>query len=237
MDPYLVLGVRHECTAEEVKDRFRTLAMQVHPDHGGDELAFIRVSNAYKQILREMRLRPRSSAGPRAEKPATMRDPRAAAGRTVRTADPNFSPDVVLLPKPPNPEWAAELVVADPDSAVGSSPPKRESARLQDPNLNWFGTLDNAPPLEKSHWVVRWARAGFVAMILYIMICVVAAGPLLIFAIYSPDITPGSDLRSSTFGLAALIITTITPILPSVWLANKYVAPFGHRRHRHRNHS
>ena len=46
-DPYSILGVGSEATAEEIKKAYRTLALQHHPDKGGDPNKFRAVSIAH----------------------------------------------------------------------------------------------------------------------------------------------------------------------------------------------
>lgn len=49
-DALRVLDLQHTATAEEIKKRYRKLAMQHHPDTGGDVEQFKRVSNAYRVL-------------------------------------------------------------------------------------------------------------------------------------------------------------------------------------------
>src|SRR5262245_27741748 len=60
MRPHEVLGVPEWATAEEVKQRFRELALLHHPDHGGDPHEFMRIKIAYDELLR---LRGEQAAG------------------------------------------------------------------------------------------------------------------------------------------------------------------------------
>ena len=53
MDPYVTLGVRRNCTRDQVKAAFRAKVRIAHPDRGGDEQAFIALCAAYKQVLQE----------------------------------------------------------------------------------------------------------------------------------------------------------------------------------------
>jgi curved DNA-binding protein CbpA len=48
-----VLGLHRGATVEEIKARFRELALQHHPDRGGDAAAFQRVKDAYDSALRD----------------------------------------------------------------------------------------------------------------------------------------------------------------------------------------
>lgn len=54
MDPYRTLGVSKGCNREDVKEAFRLRVQHVHPDHGGEDLSFIRLRMAYEQILAEL---------------------------------------------------------------------------------------------------------------------------------------------------------------------------------------
>ena len=47
MDYYSILGVNRNATPEEIKKAYRKLAMQHHPDRGGDQEQFKRVTEAY----------------------------------------------------------------------------------------------------------------------------------------------------------------------------------------------
>jgi curved DNA-binding protein len=48
MDHYTTLGVSRTATQDEIKKAFRILAMQHHPDKGGDLAKFQEISNAYE---------------------------------------------------------------------------------------------------------------------------------------------------------------------------------------------
>lgn len=51
MDLYLTLGIPRNATREEIKNAYRKLAMEHHPDRGGDPIKFNIVSEAYKVLL------------------------------------------------------------------------------------------------------------------------------------------------------------------------------------------
>lgn len=49
-DPWDILGVQRDASAEEIKAAYRRLAKDHHPDKGGDPDRFIRIQNAYQQL-------------------------------------------------------------------------------------------------------------------------------------------------------------------------------------------
>lgn len=55
MDPYLELEVLIDATEEEIKIKFRSLAMIHHPDKGGDEEKFKRIKEAYELLTDPIR--------------------------------------------------------------------------------------------------------------------------------------------------------------------------------------
>ncbi len=59
-DPYMILGLRKDCSDDEVKRRFRELARILHPDTSscqGTEFLFLLVNLSYEHIARERRWR------------------------------------------------------------------------------------------------------------------------------------------------------------------------------------
>ena len=50
MDHYKTLGVARSASAEDIKKAFRKLAMQYHPDRGGDEARFKEIQAAYEVL-------------------------------------------------------------------------------------------------------------------------------------------------------------------------------------------
>jgi len=50
-DPWQVLGIERTADAEAVKARYRELAHQHHPDHGGDATTMARINQAYHEAV------------------------------------------------------------------------------------------------------------------------------------------------------------------------------------------
>ena len=55
MDPYEILGLQKNVnfTLEELKDKYKAIAIKVHPDKGGSEQLFLLVTNCYKKLVEE----------------------------------------------------------------------------------------------------------------------------------------------------------------------------------------
>jgi len=60
---WAVLGVTRDVTEDDLKLAYRKRALETHPDHGGDPVAFRRVLDAYKDARRRLR-RPRRRPAP-----------------------------------------------------------------------------------------------------------------------------------------------------------------------------
>lgn len=57
LDPYQVLGVRKQFTWDELKDAYRAKAKEVHPDKGGSHEIFNLVTNCFKELAAEYKMR------------------------------------------------------------------------------------------------------------------------------------------------------------------------------------
>jgi hypothetical protein len=150
MDPYHALGIRRGCTREEAKQAFRARAWQAHPDRGGAEPDFIRLSTAYNQIIAELAGNPSAGTGDNTRSRPSARaaargSPSRADGRggsprpgpekrPRKPPDPRWKPDLIIAedrpgraraPQPLDPDWAPDLVLLDdaPCGAGGGLPP------------------------------------------------------------------------------------------------------------------
>ena len=49
-DPYSVLGIDNGASMAEIKKAYRRLSMKMHPDRGGDEAEFVKLTKAYQAL-------------------------------------------------------------------------------------------------------------------------------------------------------------------------------------------
>ena len=56
-DPYKILGISRDATKNDIKKAYRKLAVEYHPDKGGDENKFKQVSEAYSILADENKKR------------------------------------------------------------------------------------------------------------------------------------------------------------------------------------
>lgn len=57
LDPYQVIGVGKKFSWEELKEAYRTRAMQVHPDKGGNQEVFNLVTHCFKELAQEYKMK------------------------------------------------------------------------------------------------------------------------------------------------------------------------------------
>lgn len=57
LDPYQVLGVRKNFTFDELKDAYRNIARVVHPDKGGTDQLFQMVTDCFRTLAKEYKMR------------------------------------------------------------------------------------------------------------------------------------------------------------------------------------
>lgn len=53
IDPYKILGVSKNFTLDQLKEAYKKIALQVHPDRGGTEYMFKLVTTCYKELAKE----------------------------------------------------------------------------------------------------------------------------------------------------------------------------------------
>jgi hypothetical protein len=66
IDPYTVLGVKRDASADDIRDAFHQKSKKHHPDHGGDDWAFRVVVHAYNLITSGAALELSRSLDPKA---------------------------------------------------------------------------------------------------------------------------------------------------------------------------
>ena len=57
VDPYKLFGLTKDFSLDELKTKFKTLAMTTHPDKGGSEQLFMLVINAFKKLVEDYNIR------------------------------------------------------------------------------------------------------------------------------------------------------------------------------------
>jgi DnaJ-class molecular chaperone len=57
-DPYEILGLASTATSSEIDKAYKRACMRFHPDRGGTNEDFIRISKAYKALKRRMNVCP-----------------------------------------------------------------------------------------------------------------------------------------------------------------------------------
>jgi|GEM_PF-916400 len=62
-NPYDVLGISSDASAEEIKSKYKSLAQQHHPDKGGDEEIFKRIKSAYEILIDPVRRKQYDTTG------------------------------------------------------------------------------------------------------------------------------------------------------------------------------
>ncbi len=148
-DPFELLGVGRDATADQVRAARRLLAKDHHPDHGGDEHAMRVVNEAAATALRAIEQRSRGLDEPtiHAEPAgaAEQESPRPsdlaadARGRVVRDT-PSFTVEAL-----PVETFEALLVVASwLGEVLDDEPPYRLDTYLHEPFDCWCG-LDVVP--------------------------------------------------------------------------------------------
>jgi hypothetical protein len=179
MDPYQTLGVAKGCASAELKEAFRNKALEAHPDRGGDAAEFVRLREAYDQIVGEMTRKPplgvvarspeqsyradalRNQPDPDWEPDLIVLDEPLPRVRPVRPPEPGWEPDLVVrdepLPRirparPRNSNWEPELVVSGNEIAQvpKSSARKRDPKVLDQKYIGWMRGVVKRTPADGS---------------------------------------------------------------------------------------
>jgi hypothetical protein len=143
-DPYMVLGVPADATAEDLAAARRRLAMTLHPDVGGDPQAMQALNAAYDDAVRRLEHPPAREAAPAPTPPApaTPATPAPTSTRLhgVQFDQPSFTIDVL-----PVEAFEALLVVASwMGEVLVDDPPYLLEVFLHDPAPCWC-RLDLVP--------------------------------------------------------------------------------------------
>lgn len=89
LDPYQVLGVSKDCTWDELKTAYRAAAKLVHPDRGGSEQLFNLVTECFRKLAYEYKMKlsnrqhhelKREATGYYADRPVATRAPADIVG-------------------------------------------------------------------------------------------------------------------------------------------------------------
>jgi curved DNA-binding protein CbpA len=92
MDAYGILGVSRDATHDEIVAAYRKLSKKHHPDAGGRARDFIRINNAYRQVIKDFEAR--RHAGKSTTRPASGDSGGGSPpGTDTNTAFWEFDPD------------------------------------------------------------------------------------------------------------------------------------------------
>lgn len=144
-DPYVLLGVAPTATAAELAAARRRLALQVHPDLGGDGDAMQALNWAYDEALRRLTDPPAPESAPTGPPTSAPRSARGMrfdrrAARHVQHDAPSFTMDVL-----PVEAYEALLVVTSwMGEVLVDDPPYVLEVFLHDPSPCWC-RLDLVP--------------------------------------------------------------------------------------------
>lgn len=118
-DPFAILGVGPDATLDELSAARRRLAMQMHPDRGGDERRMRDINRAYDDaVARRGAQAAPAPPGAEGSRPRRASTPSRAAGRRVAHDSPSFV--IELLPAEAFEallvvaSWIGEVLVDDP---------------------------------------------------------------------------------------------------------------------------
>ena len=131
-DPFAVLGLPRSATIEEVRAARRRLALEVHPDAGGDDRRMQEVNAAFDAAIAHLTGRRPLDAGPDRASPP----PRAEPDRPGRTGQSRTRPTV---------EWRRGVQHDAPSFVVEALPAEAFEALLV--VTSWIGeVITDDPP-------------------------------------------------------------------------------------------
>jgi hypothetical protein len=142
IDPYRTLGVRKDCSREELKDAFRAKAQVLHPDRGGAPAAFIELREAFDQVCRELDKRPTTPIVQPRKRPA-------GSDRARGQPDPDWDPDLIVRDEPlprirparrRDPDWQPEVILLDEPNPSGR-PQTRDAGSSSQEYVGWLRRL------------------------------------------------------------------------------------------------
>ncbi len=196
MDPYQTLGVPKDCTHEELKEAFRARARLVHPDRGGEPAAFIRLRQAYDQIINEFGRRPPGPIGETSARP-DRQDPRPkqpdptwesdlifidevpTRTRPPGSPDPNWKPDLILFdeepprgrcPDSPDPNWEPDLILLDDEPRHGRFPEPRDPLIARQNYIGWLTRFSAQSQREDAISDARWLTISGVLVLFSVIL-------------------------------------------------------------------
>ena len=204
MDPYQVLGVSRRCGPEELKEAFRTKALFAHPDRGGDDGDFIRLRQAYDQIVSELKRKPSPSTG------SSWGDTHSGFHR--QEPDPNWEPDLIVLDeplprvrpgRPPEPGWEPDLIGRD-EPLPRIRPPRPPDANWKPDLIVGEGDTGHGPvpPLSPDHGPVAEQYVGWLRGV-----------------VMRSETEAPTDTREGWYALAGLTVLASVVIL-GIWMAS-----------------
>jgi len=170
-DPFEVLGLTRQASLDEVRAARRALALQLHPDKGGDIVRMQEVNVAFEAAVAHLtgrrELPPAPSRGGVIRRPAPpqrrgrVRTQRTYLGHRVQHDSPSFTIDAL-----PAEAFEALLVVASWIGEVANDdPPYVLEVRLDEPAPCWC-RLEVVPDAGASTVeVLGWAAMSTVAIV------------------------------------------------------------------------
>jgi hypothetical protein len=159
-DPFAVLGLGPDATLEEVRAARRRLALELHPDVGGDPDAMRRVNVAFEAVVAHLTGRRPLQAppAPAPSEPAPSAPPPTSSRRVrfgVQRDEPSFTMNVL----PAEAFEALVVVTSWIGELLADDPPYVLEVYLREPSPCWC-RLDLVPDAGGSTVTLTVARVG-----------------------------------------------------------------------------